>query len=123
MIRRELTIFLKNNQDIFALSHEDMPGINPSVMVHQLNVSQSLPYVRQKKRVFTQERDKTIAKEVCKLLEADFIREVYYRNWLVNVLMVKKANDKWTICVDFTNLNKLAQRIVTNFHRLTFSWT
>ena len=38
LIRQALTTFLKQNQDIFAWSHEDMPGINPSVMVHMLNV-------------------------------------------------------------------------------------
>ena len=27
-------------------------------------------------------------------------------DWLANVVMVKKANDKWRICVDFTDLNK-----------------
>ena len=27
-------------------------------------------------------------------------------NWLANVVMVKKANRKWTMCVDFTDLNK-----------------
>ena len=41
-----------------------------------------------------------------KLLEADFIREVYYPDWLANVVMVKKANGKWRMCVDFTDLNK-----------------
>ena len=41
-----------------------------------------------------------------KLLEADFIREVYYLEWLANIVMVKKANDKRRICVDFTDLNK-----------------
>ena len=35
-----------------------------------------------------------------------FIREVYYPNWLVNVVMVKKAIGKWRMCVDFTNLNR-----------------
>ena len=35
-----------------------------------------------------------MAEEVQKLLEADFIQEVYYPNWLVNVVMVKKANGK-----------------------------
>ena len=40
------------------------------------------------------------------MLEADFIREVYYSDWLTNVVMVKKANGKWRMCVDFTNLNK-----------------
>ena len=35
-----------------------------------------------------------------------FIREVYYPDWLANVVMVKKANGKWMMCVDFTDLNK-----------------
>jgi len=43
--------------------------------------------------------------EVNKLLAANFIREVYYPEWLANVVMVKKANGKWRICVDFTDLN------------------
>ena len=36
---KELTFFLRNNQDVFAWSHEDMPGISPTVMVHKLNVN------------------------------------------------------------------------------------
>ena len=36
----------------------------------------------------------------------EFIWEVYYPDWLANVVMVKKANGKWRMCVDFTNLNK-----------------
>ena len=56
--------------------------------------------------MFTQERDQAIAEEVRKLQEADFIREVYYPDWLANVVMVKKANGKWRMCADFTNLNK-----------------
>ena len=56
--------------------------------------------------MFAQERDRAIAKEVGKLQEASFIKEVYYPDWLANVVMVKKANRKWRICVDFTNLNK-----------------
>jgi len=43
--------------------------------------------------------------EVNELLAANFIREVYYPEWFANVLMVKKANRKWKMCVDFTNLN------------------
>ena len=105
-VRQELTAFLRDNQDMFAWSHEDMPGIDPSIMVHKLNVSPSFSPIRQKKRVFAQERDKAIAEEVRKLLEADFIREVHYPDWLANVIMVKKANRKWRMCADFTDLNK-----------------
>ena len=94
LVRKELALFLKNNQDVFAWTHKDMLGINPSVMVHKLNVSPSFLPVRQKKRVFTQERDKAIEEEVRKLLEANFIREVYYPDWLANVVIVKRANGK-----------------------------
>ena len=40
-IRQELTAFLRSNRDVFAWTHEDMPGIDPSVIVHRLNVSPS----------------------------------------------------------------------------------
>ena len=56
--------------------------------------------------MFALERDHVIAEEVRKLQEASFIREVYYPDWLANVLMVKKASRKWRMCVDFTDLNK-----------------
>ena len=77
LIRQDLAVFLRINQDVFAWDHEDMPGIDPSVIVHRLNVNPTSSPIRQKKRVFAQERDKAIAEEVRKLLEASFIREVY----------------------------------------------
>ena len=38
---------------------------------------------------------------------AGFIQEVVYTTWLTNVVIVKKANGKWRMCVDYTNLNKV----------------
>ena len=83
-----------------------MPGIDPSVMVHRLNVSPSFPPIQQKKRMFALERDRAITKEIRKLQEVSFIREVYYPNRLANVVTVKKASGNWRMCVDFTDLNK-----------------
>ena len=34
------------------------------------------------------------------------IQEVYYPDSLANVVMVRKVNGKWRMCVDFTDLNK-----------------
>ena len=39
MVRQDLASFLRMNQDVFAWSHEDMPGIDPSIIVHKLNVN------------------------------------------------------------------------------------
>ena len=82
-----------------------MLGID-SVIVHRLNVNLASLPIRQKKLVFAQERDKAIAEEVRQLLEDGFIQEVYYPDWLANVVMVKKANGKWRMCVDFMDLNR-----------------
>jgi hypothetical protein len=41
-----------------------------------------------------------------RLLKANFIQEVHYPDWLANVVLVKKSNSKWRMCVDFINLNK-----------------
>ena len=40
------------------------------------------------------------------MLKSDFIRKVYYPDWLTNVVMVKKANGKLRMCIDFTDFNK-----------------
>ena len=42
-VRQALTTFLKANQDVFTWSHKDMPGIDPLIMVHKLNVSSLIP--------------------------------------------------------------------------------
>jgi hypothetical protein len=39
-------------------------------------------------------------------LSAGVIREVTYPEWLANTVMVMKANGKWRMCIDFTDLNK-----------------
>jgi hypothetical protein len=104
--RESIIHFLKNNKDVFAWNHKDMPGINPSIISHKLNVNPCLRPIKQKRRVFAPERNNAIMEEVDKLLTANFIREVFYLNWLANVVMVKKANGKWRMCVDFTDLNK-----------------
>ena len=98
--------FFHRNLEVFAWSHEDMPGISPEMIVHVLNVDPDMKPVKQKKRKFASEKVEAIAEEVEKLLRAQFIKEVYYPDWLANVFLMKKSNGKWRMCVDFTDLNK-----------------
>ena len=102
--------FLKDNLDVFAWSHEDIPGIPASLIQHRLNVDPEKKPVQQRRRVFTPEQNKAVMDEVNKLLAANFIREVYYPEWLANVVMVKKANGKWRMCVNFTDLNQVCPK-------------
>ena len=91
---QDLVQFLKKSIDVFAWNHEDMPGIDPNIITHRLNVYPSSKLVQQKKRVFAPEQDNAINEEVQKLTTSKFIREVYYPDWLANVMMIKKANGK-----------------------------
>ena len=105
-LRHLLIHFLKQNKDVFAWKQEDMGGINLLIITHRLNVSPSFKPVKQKRRSFDPERQKAINEEVGKLLQAGAIREVEYPEWLANVVLVKKANGKWRLCIKFIDVNR-----------------
>ncbi|GAU21317.1 hypothetical protein TSUD_372110 [Trifolium subterraneum] len=104
--RERIVTLLRNNRDLFAWQPSDMPGIDESVITHKLSISSVNKPVVQRKRKVGEERRAAITEEVGKLKEAGFIEEIKYPTWLANVVMVKKASDKWRMCVDFTDLNK-----------------
>ena len=83
-----------------------MGGIDPAIITHRLNVSPSFKPVKQKRRSFAPERKKVINEEVGKLFLAGAIREVEYPEWLTNVVLVKKPNGKWRLCIDFIDVNR-----------------
>ena len=82
---------------------------------HHLNISPSARSVKQKQRSFAPERNEAMADEIDKLVQAKFVREVQYSTWLSNVVLVKKANGKWRMCVDFTDLNKACPKDIFPF--------
>ena len=48
-IRKVVIEFLKDNIDVFAWTHEDMPSIDPSIISHKLNVDLSMRLIKQKR--------------------------------------------------------------------------
>jgi hypothetical protein len=47
-----------------------------------------------------------IKAEITRLVEAKFIRQCRYAEWISNVVPVYKKNGKLRVCIDFRNLNK-----------------
>ena len=93
------------NTDVFAWTHVDMTGISPTHASHRLNVAPSANPVRQKVRRFHPDRHLVIQIEVDNLLQNGFIRVVKYPEWLANVVVVPKKGNKWSVCVDYRDLN------------------
>ena len=93
--RARLQEVLKANADAFAWAHSDMTKISPASASHKLNVLPFARPVRQKVRHYHPDRQQIIQAEVDNLLEAGFIREVKYPEWLANVVVVLKKGGKW----------------------------
>jgi hypothetical protein len=98
--------FLFNNKDDFAWSANDLCGVNRDIIEHSLNVDPSFRPRKQKLRKMSDDKAEGARNKVKRLLSAGVIREVKYPEWLANKVMVKKANGRWRMCIDFTNLNK-----------------
>lgn len=64
---------MKENLDVFAWSHKDVPGISIDVIQQHLNVNPKRKLVQQKRRVFALEQNRAIMDEVDKLLATNFI--------------------------------------------------
>ena len=102
----DLTKFLKNRKSTIAWKHEDMTTISKDVKTHKHNINPSFRPTHQIKKKFSPERNLIIQEEIARLLKAKMIKEVKFPRWLANVVVFKKNNGKWRVCVDFTDLNK-----------------
>ena len=77
--KEKMVSFLRANQDVFAWKHKHMSGIDRKIIQHHFNVNSECKPVQQKRRIFALEHNKVVTKEIEKLLEVSFIREVFYQ--------------------------------------------
>ncbi|GAU41009.1 hypothetical protein TSUD_178480 [Trifolium subterraneum] len=111
-VKRQLKACLRENAELFAWSAAEMPGIDPEVACHQLTIDPRASAVVQRRRKQSPEKAEAARKAVKDLLEANFIAEAQYTTWLSNVVLVKKSNGKWRMCVDYTDLNRACPKDV-----------
>ena len=91
----ELLAFLRKNVDVFVWSAYEAPKVDPNFICHYLNVNPSVTPKKQPPRCSSKEHYKAVKEEVAKLKHAGAIKEVFYPQWLANMVLVKKKNGKW----------------------------
>ncbi len=127
LVKRQLKACLRENAELFAWSAAEMPGIDPEVACHQLTIDPRASAVVQRRRKQSPEKAEAARKAVKDLLEANFIAEAQYTTWLSNVVLVKKSNGKWRMCVDYTDLNRACPKDAYPLPKLEtcskFTWT
>ena len=104
-IRDELVALLRDYQDIFAWSYQDMPGLSPNIVQHRLPLNPGYTLVKQKLRRMKPEMSLKIKDEVKKQFDTGFLVVVRYPEWVANIVPVPKKDGKVRICMGYPNLN------------------
>ena len=68
--------------------------MDPEFIVHRLNVDPLFPPKKQKPKTSAKEHVEVVKQEVKRLKEAGAIKEVFFSEWLANIMVVKKKNGK-----------------------------
>jgi hypothetical protein len=87
-----------------------MPRVPRELIERELHVDPDAKPIKQRLQHFVQDKKDVIKREIAKLLDAGFIKEVYNPDWLANPVLVPKKNREWRMCVDYTNLNKACKK-------------
>ena len=90
--KEELIKFLKQNIDVFAWNTYEAPRVDPELICHHLNVNPLIAPKKQLPRRPSKEHAEAVREEVAKLKQARTINEVFYPEWLVNMVVVKKKS-------------------------------
>ena len=116
--KQELIEFLPKNVDVFAQNAYEASGVDPDFICHHLDVNPSITHRKQLPRHSSKDHYEAVKDEVTKLKQVGAIKEVFYPQWLANIVVVKKKNGKWRVCIDFTDLNKTCLKDPFPFPRI-----
>ena len=86
--------------------YEEMPRIDPSIVVHDIKMYSMAKPIRKKLRQFHPRKDAAIKAEIEKLLKASFIYPVPLTKGVLNVVPVNKKQGTIRVSIDFRDLNK-----------------
>jgi hypothetical protein len=106
---REIQIYtdlFKEFHDVFSWSYEEMPGIDPKIVEHEITTYLDAKPVRQKLHSVNPRKVETIKVEVEKMLKVGFIYPIHLTQWVSSPMLVNKKKGTIRVCTKFCDLNK-----------------
>ena len=92
--RQELIDFLRKNIDVFTWSAYDALRVDPNFICHHSSINPSAIPKKQPPQCLSRNHSDIVKGEVLKLKQAGAIKEVFYPEWLTNIVVVKKKIGK-----------------------------
>ena len=83
-----------------------MPSLDRSIVEHRLPIKPGYRPYQQGARRCSPKVLPDIKAEITWWIEAKFIRQCHYAEWIYNVVPIYKKNGKLRVCIDFKNLSK-----------------
>lgn len=104
------TDLFREFRDVFAWSYEEMLGIDPSIVVHEIPTYPSAKPIRQHLRPVHPQKAATIKGEVEKLLKAGFIYPILLTDWVSNIVLVAKKQGTIWVFFYYRNINRACSK-------------
>jgi hypothetical protein len=100
------TSMFKEFCNIFSWSYEEMSGIDPAIVVHEIKAYPGAKPVQQCLHPVHPCKATAIKLEVEKLLKVSFIYPVALTEWVSNPVPIDKKGGSIHVCVDYRDINK-----------------
>ena len=88
--RRKLIALLKEYKVVFAWKYEEMPGLDPKLVIHKLNANPKAKPAKQPAKKYHLDFEEKIKVQVNELLKSGFIEEIKCPKWLANIVPIEK---------------------------------
>lgn len=104
--KTQLVDLLKEYSDCFAWKYYEMPGLDRSIVEHQLPIKPGYrPYAQPPRKIDAKILDE-VKVEIERMAEVGFIRPCRYSTWISSIVSVRKKSGQLRLCIDFRDLNR-----------------
>jgi hypothetical protein len=97
---------LQEFRDIFSRSYEEILGIDPIIVVHEIKNYLDAKPVRQRLLLVHPCKVAAIKLEVEKILKVGFVYPVALTDWVSNIVPVTEKQCTIYVCIDYRDINK-----------------
>lgn len=105
-----LVCLLQECIDIFAWTYANVPNLDTNLITHELPINPSIHLIKQKPWHIQPDWSLALKEEIEKQLDAGFLLSIQYPQWLNNIVLVHKKDEKVWMYINYKDLNRTSPK-------------